>query len=106
MTPGIASAFGLGAERGALITRVEPGSPAARAGLRGGSRTEAHNGIDVTLGGDLIVAIAGRPVAHADDVSRVITELRPGQTVQFTVARGARRLTVPVTLGDRPLETR
>ena len=102
VTPGIAAAFDLGAERGALITRVEAGTPASRAGLRGGSRTEAYNGIDVTLGGDLIVAIAGRTVQHADDVSRIVTELSPGQTVEFTVIRGGRETAVDVTLGDRP----
>ena len=106
VTPGIASAFDLGAERGALVTRVEDGTPAAQAGLRGGSRTEALNGEDITLGGDLIVAIAGEPVAGADDVSQIVTRLRPGQTVEFTVIRGGRRTTVDVTLGDRPLESR
>ena len=103
VTPGIAAAFRLGAERGALITRVEAGTPADRAGLRGGGRTEAHNGIDVTLGGDLIVAIAGTRVEHADDVSRIVTALRPGQTVEFTVIRGGRETPVDVTLADRPL---
>lgn len=103
VTPGIARAFGLGADRGAIVTRVEEGSPAARAGIRGGRRTEAFNGIDVTLGGDLIVAIDGREVAGADDVSRLVTTtLEPGQTVTFTVLRGTRRVAVPVTLGDRP----
>jgi len=106
VTPGIAGAFDLGAERGALVTHVEQGTPAARAGLRGGSRTETHNGIDVTLGGDLIVAIAGTPVTGADDISRVVTRLRPGQTVEVTVIRGGRRTAVDVTLGDRPLTTR
>ena len=105
VTPGIAAAFDLGAERGALITRVEEGAPAARAGLRGGSRTEAFNGIDVTLGGDLIVAIGGKTVQHADDVSRIVTELRPGQTVEFTVIRGGRETAVDVTLADRPTGT-
>ena len=106
VTPGIASAFDLGAERGALVTRVEDGAPAARAGLRGGSRTEALNGEDITLGGDLIVAIAGKPVGGSDDVSRIVTELRPGQTVEFTVIRGGRRTALDVTLADRPLESR
>jgi S1-C subfamily serine protease len=103
VTPGIARAFGLGAERGALVTRVEDGSPAGLAGLRGGSRTEAFNGQDVTLGGDLIVAIAGTKVDAADDVSRLVTTtLRPGQTVTFTVVRGKKRMSIPVTLGNRP----
>jgi S1-C subfamily serine protease len=106
VTPGIASAFDLGAERGALVTRVEEGAPAAQAGLRGGSRTEALNGEDITLGGDLIVGIAGKPVTGTDDVSRIATELRPGQTVEFTVIRGGRRVAVDVTLADRPLDSR
>jgi S1-C subfamily serine protease len=103
VTPGIAQAFDLTARRGALITRVEGGTPAAAAGLRGGSRTEAYNGLDVTLGGDVIVAIAGSPVRDADDVSRLVTtRLEPGQTVPFTVLRAGRRMTVDVRLGDRP----
>jgi 2-alkenal reductase len=103
VTPGIAKAFGLGADRGALVTRVEDGSPAALAGLRGGSRTEAFNGLDVTLGGDLIVAIGGTKVNDADDVSRLVTTtLEPGETVTFTVLRGTRRVSIPVTLGNRP----
>jgi S1-C subfamily serine protease len=103
VTPGIARRFGLGAERGALVTRVEDGSPAGLAGLRGGSRTEAFNGLDITLGGDLIVAIAGTKVDDADDVSRLVTtRLEPGQTVTFTVLRGQKRVSVPVTLGNRP----
>ena len=103
VTPGIAHAFDLAASRGALITRVEGGTPAAAAGLRGGSRTEVHNGLEVTLGGDLIVAIAGWPVQGADDVSRLVTtRLEPGQTVPFTVLRAGRKVTVDVRLGDRP----
>jgi len=104
VTPGIAQEFDLEAQRGALITRVESGTPAAAAGLRGGSRTEIFNGLDVTLGGDLIVAIAGSPVRSADDVSRLVTtRLRPGQRVPFTILRGGtRKLTIDVELGDRP----
>ena len=104
VTPGIARRFELGATRGALVTRVDDATPAARAGLRGGTKTEVYNGLDVTLGGDLIVAIGGSPVASTDDVSRIVsTQLLPGQTVTFTVLRGGtRRATVDVTLGERP----
>jgi len=107
VTPGMAKEFDLGAERGALVTRVDEGTPAAAAGLRGGTRTEAYQGLDVTLGGDLIVAIGATPVTGTDDISRVVaTELLPGQTVTFTVLRGGKRRTVEVTLGERPPGTR
>jgi len=108
VTPGISRAFKLGARRGALVTRVDDGTPAARAGLRGGTRTEVYNGLDVTLGGDVIVAIGAAPVLSTDDVSRIVsTELLPGQTVTFTVLRGGtKRTKVDVTLGERPAGTR
>jgi S1-C subfamily serine protease len=108
VTPGLAREFGLGAPRGALVTRVDDGTPAATAGLRGGTRTEVYNGLDVTLGGDLIVAIGKTPVTSTEDVSRIVaTELLPGETVTFTVLRGGtRRAKVDVTLGQRPTATR
>ena len=108
VTPGISREFKLGARRGALVTRVDEGTPAARAGLRGGTRTEVYNGLDVTLGGDVIVAIGKSPVLGTDDVSRIVsTELLPGQTVTFTVLRGGtKRTKVDVTLGERPAGTR
>jgi S1-C subfamily serine protease len=104
VTPGIAERFDLGAGRGALVGEVEPGTPADRAGLRGGTREEVYNGLSVSLGGDLIVRIGDREVESADDVSRIVTEeLLPGQRVPFVVLRGGTdRETVQVTLGDRP----
>jgi S1-C subfamily serine protease len=104
VTPGLARKFGLGAQRGALIADIEPGTPAEDAGLRAGTQVESYNGLSVTLGGDQIIAIGGTPVRSADDVSRIVTdELLPGQRVPFTVLRdGDRRITVRVTLGSRP----
>ncbi len=61
------------------------------------------NGTTSTVGGDLVVAIAGRRVRNADDLVRVVTEqLRPGQLATFTVLRDGRRLRFPVTLAERP----
>jgi S1-C subfamily serine protease len=103
VTPGVARHFKLGATRGALVVSVEQGTPAARAGLRGGTRTETYNGLDITLGGDLILDIGGRRVETADDVSRIISEdLRPGQKVDVVVLRGGGQRTMSVTLGTRP----
>ena len=73
---------------GALIAKVEPGTPAARAGLHGGTRTVDYNGLEVSLGGDVIVGIDGMRVAGADDVSRAVARLAAGQQVTFTVLRG------------------
>jgi 2-alkenal reductase len=86
-----------------VITSARPDSPAARAGLRGGSDQRDFNGSSFTFGGDVVVAIGGRPVRSAADVVRAVTErLRPGQTTTFTIVRGRERRSVPVTLATRP----
>ena len=52
--------------------------------------------------GQVIVAIGGRPVSTGEDVAEIVGEqLRPGQTVRFTVVRNGRRLAFPVRLGAR-----
>jgi S1-C subfamily serine protease len=103
VTPGLARRFGFSAGRGALVSQVEPDTPAAKAGIRGGSRVEGYNGLRITLGGDLIVRIGRTPVTSAQDVSRAVTLLLPGQQVQITLLRaGKTRDVVQVTLAERP----
>jgi S1-C subfamily serine protease len=102
VTPAMAEELGLAAPRGAAVQRVVEDSPAAAAGLRGGSKDEEYEGIQIRTGGDVIVAIDGRRVASAEDVVREVSRLVPGVRVVFTIARGSQRLDVPIALGDRP----
>jgi S1-C subfamily serine protease len=103
LTPGIARRYGYPVRYGAVITSVQPGSPGAGAGLRGGSEQRDFNGTAFTYGGDVVVSIAGRPVRSAADVVRAVTEqLRPGQTVPVTIVRDGARHTVRVKLANRP----
>jgi 2-alkenal reductase len=103
LTPGIARRFGYPVRYGAVITSVRPGSPGARAGLRGGSGEGDFNGATFTSGGDVLVAVDGRAVRSASDVVRIVTSrLRPGQTSTFTIFRDGRRRSVQVVLEDRP----
>jgi S1-C subfamily serine protease len=107
VTPSLARRYDLAAQRGALIQSVVEDAPAERAGLRGGSDREVFNGIPIELGGDLIVAFAGRKVERAADIARIVTErLRPGQTVSVTVVRRGtgKRETVRLRLTERPLD--
>jgi 2-alkenal reductase len=106
VTPAISRRFGLAAPRGALIQEVNPGTPAARAGLRGSSNQQVFNGVPINVGGDLIVAFAGRKVERAADIARIVTDsLLPGQTVSVTVLRRGKgeRETVRVRLTERPV---
>ena len=103
VTPRLAEHFDYGASRGAAIQEVVRGSPAEKAGLRGGRGQQDFDGVVIRPGGDLIVAIDDVPVESADDVVRVIAEqLLPGQTATFTVVRGSDRRRVEVVLAERP----
>ncbi len=107
VTPAFARRYELGSERGAIIEEAVPGSPAARAGLRGSRTEELFNGSPVPVGGDVIVAVAGQAVERADDVARIVTDaLRPGQVVELEVLRGGKggRETVHVKLVERPTD--
>lgn len=103
LTPTLARHFGYAVARGAVVDSVRAGGPGAKAGIKGGTNDVQVNDTPFTRGGDVIVAIDGRPVRSADDVVRIVSErLLPGQTVPFTVQRGSRRLTLSVTLTERP----
>jgi 2-alkenal reductase len=103
VTPGLARRYRLAVPYGALIARVEPGTPAAAAGLRGGTRTVDYNGLQVSLGGDVIVRIGSERVATSEDVARIVMRLPAGGTVPFTILRGGtEQRVVPVTLSERP----
>ena len=103
VTPGLARRYGLAAPHGALIAKIEPGTPAAAAGLRGGTHTVDYNGVQVSLGGDVIVKIGAQPVATSEDVARIVTRLPAGRKVPFTILRGGTvRRVVSVTLSERP----
>jgi S1-C subfamily serine protease len=103
LTPTLARHLGLSVERGAMIGRVEDGTPADRAGLRGGTREELFNGQRIRPGGDVIVAIDGAEVRSADDVVRIVAEsLVPGQVARFAIVRDGKQRDVRVTLGTRP----
>jgi S1-C subfamily serine protease len=102
LTPSIAKKFGYAVEHGALIDTVNSDSPAARAGLHAGTHDVLFDGLDVSVGGDAIVAIDGVPVRSGEDVVRIVAErLLPGETARFTVVRGRARRVVPVTLAAR-----
>ncbi len=113
-----AQALGLPANlKGAYVLDTIAGGPAARAGLRGGTTdTQVLLGLDTTSGsatylkrgGDLIVAIDGKPVASMDELLIYLERYTsPGQTIQVTVVRSAdgKQQVIPVKLDARPAQT-
>ena len=84
VTNQLAEDLNLASDNGALIVEVTPGSPADKAGLRGG-RTETGTG--VPAGGDLIVAIDGKEMRDSREVAAAIAH-KPGDKVEIKYYRG------------------
>ena len=100
--PQLADRIDINVRNGALIQEIESGSPAEKAGLRAG-----HDEIDfeaqrVTIGGDVIVAVDGRPLTRTDDLADRISSLSTGDEVELDVLRDGKHKNVKVRLGNRP----
>jgi S1-C subfamily serine protease len=91
-------------DRGALVQSVRPGSPAAKAGIRGGQVQAQLNGQPITLGGDVITQVDGKAVRSNDDVTRAVTGKKSGDQVSITFVRDGQSRTVKVTLAERPAD--
>ncbi|MFO8011174.1 MAG: PDZ domain-containing protein [Dehalococcoidia bacterium] len=104
LTPEIADAMDLPADqRGALVVDVIPDSPADKAGIQGSDRTVTIRGVDVRVGGDLIVAIDNEAVTDMGDIIAYLSRsTEVGQKVELTVIRGGEEKTLEVELGARP----
>ncbi len=87
---------------GYLVEVVYDGSPADRAGVRGGNLSVVIQGEEYLLGGDIVTAVQGAPVrTHQEYLARVKT-LKPGQRVRLTVMREGQTRELTLTLTERP----
>jgi len=87
ITPELAESFKLPATTGTMIAGVMRGSPADRAGIRPG---------------DVLLAVAGRPVGDPQVMLDLIAALVPGNNAKFRLRREAKEIEVEVTIGKRP----
>ena len=98
--PDLADQMGLPSDYGVLVQRVLPGGGAERAGLKGGTERASIGNMPIMLGGDFIVAIDGKEITSAQDISEVMNSHKTGDVVTVTLFRGRRREDVKVTLGE------
>ncbi|MGH9310039.1 MAG: trypsin-like peptidase domain-containing protein [Vicinamibacterales bacterium] len=89
ITKDVAQALGLPGPGGALLSSVNPGEPAAKAGLQRG---------------DVIVEFNGRPVEDNDTLVDLVVSTKPGTTVPVTVYRSKQKRTLNVTIGELDLD--
>lgn len=100
VTPEIAQSLGLDRQYGVLVVTVEPGSPAAKAGIQG-STIINRNGADVmTQVGDIIIGADGKSIRSIDDIYSVLNSKHIGDTISLTIVRGKETHDVNVTLGQ------
>lgn len=105
ITPDIAEALGLSLEeaKGFLIIGVNEGSPADKAGVRGGDRVTNVNGREIRLGGDIVLKIDNQDVRKIEDILTYLEgQKHVGDIVQLTIVRDGKTQTVNATLTPRP----
>jgi serine protease Do len=84
ISPDLLKAFNLEDTHGALVSDVMADGPAAKAGLQRG---------------DVIIGFQGNKVQDSTELPRMVAAIAPGTKVQVEVLRGAKKMTIPVTLG-------
>ena len=85
ITPDLAASLGLPNTRGALISGVDEGSPAAKAGVRQG---------------DVITSYNGKAVEDNNQLRNSVASTKPGTSVSLQVLRNGRTETLQATVGE------
>ena len=85
-----ARALNLQNRQGALVVRVEEGSPAGKAGLEAG---------------DIILKFNGQTIDKISELPRLVGETTPGKTVELSVWRKGKTMKMPVTVSAMESET-
>ncbi|HXH10475.1 MAG TPA: trypsin-like peptidase domain-containing protein [Alphaproteobacteria bacterium] len=100
--PALAQALRLPVNQGIMVVEVTPGSPAHRAGIRGGDRAVQVGNMIVRIGGDIITQIDNLKVRTFEELSDFIDSKTPGDTIRVTLNRQGQFRTVDVRLRERP----
>jgi serine protease Do len=87
LTPDLAIRLEMKEVRGALVVKLEPAGPAAKAGL---------------TSGDVVTSVNGEPIKQANDLARKVSNSAPGTSLTLGVVRGGEQKNVTVTLAQMP----
>jgi serine protease Do len=89
VTSDLAKSLGLNEVRGALVSAVQPDSPASLAGVERG---------------DVIVEFEGRPVSDSNNLRNMVARTQPGSKATLQVVRNGRPQALTVTLAELPAQ--
>jgi S1-C subfamily serine protease len=95
-------ALSLPVDHGVLVQTVEPGGPAAKAGIKGGDVSAQVGGNNLVLGGDILTKVDGKDITGADGLQAMVGRHKVGDKVKVELIREGKAKTVTVTLGNRP----
>jgi S1-C subfamily serine protease len=97
----LATYFKLPVTEGLLIQSVEPGSPAAKAGLKGGTQAVEFRHYRIFIDGDIIVSLNGEKVTNPMEFERLIQKMKIGDSVKLEVYRGNKKIEMQIVLEMR-----
>lgn len=89
---------GVQADKGVYITGVNPGGAADRAGVRAAAASTS-NGV-LPPGGDVIVAIDGKPMTTIEQLAKTVDGYNVGDNVKLSVIRDGKQIEVSATLRE------
>src|SRR5258706_11081445 len=89
VTKELADSFKLDSPTGVVVANVEPGSPAANAGLRTG---------------DVILSYNGKKIDNPADLPRLVAATKPGEKAQLEIWRNGKREQITAVVGEWPSE--
>jgi S1-C subfamily serine protease len=100
--PRLVSYANLPVSEGILVSEVTPGSPAEKAGLKGGSDPVRYGRSVFNLGGDIIVEVDRMPISSLYDLLGALEDNKPGESVEVKLLRNRKPLTLTLKLSQRP----
>ena len=100
----IAEYVGLPVSEGILVSQVVPGGNADKAGIHGGNQATQYGQSVIYIGGDVITAIDGEPIAGYEDYFASLFDTDPGDKVTLSLIRDGMPMTLDVVLIERTAE--
>jgi S1-C subfamily serine protease len=108
ITPVLARILHLPVVTGLIVAKVDPGTGAAKAGIKGGTTQVTVAGESYVVGGDVIARVNGESVGSLSVLRDLVAAKKPGQSMTLSVYRsrtanrGWKLMTVKVRLGQQP----
>ncbi len=93
--------FHLPVKSGLLVQRVDPGTPAKKAGIHGGTTSVVVSGESYRVGGDIITKVDGQSISTYPQLFSIVLQRQPGTKMKIEFWHGSSKKTVTVTLGTR-----